>query len=124
MQPLHVQTTCPVHAALSHEKSIQAPYLGICSNLDCLCQVFERFLLGDTLEECYEAVAEVANRWLDMLDTQVVKFDMRQHVCDVHNPLDASCIVIDQCAFFNQQVLLHAHCTTTGSVDPNFSMGL
>ena len=34
-------------------------------------QVFERFLLGDTLEECYEAVAEVANRWLDMLDTQV-----------------------------------------------------
>ena len=34
-------------------------------------KVFERFLLGDTLEECYEAVAEVANRWLDMLDTQV-----------------------------------------------------
>ena len=33
--------------------------------------MFERFLLGDTLEECYEAVAEVANRWLDMLDTQV-----------------------------------------------------
>lgn len=33
-------------------------------------QVFERFLLGDSLEECYDAVAEVANRWLDMLDTQ------------------------------------------------------
>ena len=37
----------------------------------CGLKVFERFLLGDTLEECYEAVAEVANRWLDMLDTQV-----------------------------------------------------
>ena len=36
-----------------------------------LPQVFERFLLGETLEECYDAVAEVANRWLDMLDTQV-----------------------------------------------------
>ena len=34
-------------------------------------QVFERFLLGDSLQECYDAVAEVANRWLDMLDTQV-----------------------------------------------------
>lgn len=33
--------------------------------------MFERFLLGETLEECYDAVAEVANRWLDMLDTQV-----------------------------------------------------
>ncbi len=32
--------------------------------------MFERFLLGDSLEECYDAVAEVANRWLDMLDTQ------------------------------------------------------
>ena len=37
----------------------------------CAVQVFERFLLGDSLEECYDAVAEVANRWLDMLDTQV-----------------------------------------------------
>ncbi|DBA81285.1 TPA: hypothetical protein ACH3X2_006902 [Trebouxia sp. C0005] len=35
-------------------------------------EVFERFLLGDSLEECYDAVAEVANRWLDMLDTQGV----------------------------------------------------
>ena len=36
--------------------------------------MFERFLLGDSLEECYDAVAEVANRWLDMLDTQASMF--------------------------------------------------
>ena len=34
-------------------------------------QVFEQFLAGDTLEECYAAVASVADRWLDLLDTQV-----------------------------------------------------
>lgn len=33
-------------------------------------EVFDQFLLGTTLEECYQAVAAVANRWLDMLDTQ------------------------------------------------------
>lgn len=32
-------------------------------------EVFGCFLYGDTLEECYGAVAQVANRWLDMLDT-------------------------------------------------------
>lgn len=30
-------------------------------------QIFEKFLLGITLEECYAAVAEVADRWLDVL---------------------------------------------------------
>lgn len=34
-------------------------------------EVFDQFLKGDTLEECYAAVAAVANRWLDMLDTKV-----------------------------------------------------
>ena len=34
-------------------------------------EVFEQFLAGNTLEECYQAVAAVANRWLDLLDTQV-----------------------------------------------------
>lgn len=34
-------------------------------------EVFDRFLLGQTLEECYDAVAAVANRWLDLLDTKV-----------------------------------------------------
>lgn len=33
--------------------------------------MFEQFLAGDTLEECYAAVAAVADRWLDLLDTQV-----------------------------------------------------
>ncbi|TBU48980.1 hypothetical protein BD309DRAFT_883522 [Dichomitus squalens] len=30
-------------------------------------QIFEKFLLGTTLEECYAAVAEVADRWLNVL---------------------------------------------------------
>ena len=35
-------------------------------------EVFDKFLLGATLGECYQAVASVANRWLDMLDTKGV----------------------------------------------------
>ncbi|KAJ3675811.1 hypothetical protein LUZ60_004853 [Juncus effusus] len=35
-------------------------------------EVFDKFLHGSTLEECYGAVASVANRWLDMLDNQGV----------------------------------------------------
>lgn len=34
-------------------------------------QVFEKFLNGTTLQECYEAVAAVANHWLDLLHSQV-----------------------------------------------------
>ncbi|GLC51172.1 hypothetical protein PLESTB_000473800 [Pleodorina starrii] len=33
-------------------------------------EVFEQFLAGVSLEECYCAVAAVANRWLDLLDTR------------------------------------------------------
>eukprot|EP00873_Tetraselmis_striata_P038899 jgi/Tetstr1/459163/TSEL_004609.t1 len=33
-------------------------------------EVFSQFLEGTSLEECYTAVAKVADRWLDMLDTQ------------------------------------------------------
>lgn len=33
-------------------------------------EVFEQFLGGGSLEECYHCVAAVANRWLDMLDTR------------------------------------------------------
>ncbi|MQL76823.1 hypothetical protein Taro_009221 [Colocasia esculenta] len=33
-------------------------------------EVFDKFLYGSTLEECYSAVAAVANRWLDLLDNQ------------------------------------------------------
>ena len=37
-------------------------------------QVFDQFLEGDTLEACYDAVADVANNWLDVLDTKVSIF--------------------------------------------------
>ena len=33
-------------------------------------EVFGAFLKGDTLEGCYAAVAGIANRWLDMLETR------------------------------------------------------
>lgn len=33
-------------------------------------QVFERFLDGDTLKECYACVADVANHWIDVIDTR------------------------------------------------------
>ncbi|KAK3232982.1 hypothetical protein CYMTET_56694, partial [Cymbomonas tetramitiformis] len=35
-------------------------------------EVFGHFLDGSTLEDCYGAVAAIANRWLDMLDTEGV----------------------------------------------------
>ena len=35
-------------------------------------EVFGAFLLGDSLETCYGAVAAIANRWLDMLETRGV----------------------------------------------------
>ncbi len=33
--------------------------------------VFEAFLNGSTLEECYDAVARIADYWLDVLYSQV-----------------------------------------------------
>lgn len=33
-------------------------------------QIFEKFLLGSTTEECYAAVAQVADQWLDVLFTK------------------------------------------------------
>lgn len=33
-------------------------------------QIFSKFLLGTTTEECYAAVAEVANQWLDILQSK------------------------------------------------------
>jgi DNA polymerase epsilon subunit 1 len=38
-------------------------------------QVFEQFLSGKTLQECYEAVGSVANQWLDVLDEKGVSMD-------------------------------------------------
>ncbi len=34
-------------------------------------QVFDHFLDGETLEGCYGAVGQVADYWLNVLDTQV-----------------------------------------------------
>jgi DNA polymerase epsilon subunit 1 len=33
-------------------------------------QVFEHFLDGNTLKECYDCVANVANHWIDVIDTR------------------------------------------------------
>lgn len=33
-------------------------------------QVFEQFLAGSSLRDCYDSVAAVANQWLDVLDSQ------------------------------------------------------
>lgn len=38
-------------------------------------QVFERFLDGDGLKECYDSVAEIANHWLDVIDTRGESLD-------------------------------------------------
>jgi DNA polymerase epsilon subunit 1 len=38
-------------------------------------QVFERFLDGDTLIECYDSVAEIANHWIDVIDTRGESLD-------------------------------------------------
>ena len=36
-------------------------------------QIFDCFLEGDTLAACYESVAHVANRWLDVLDSKGIE---------------------------------------------------
>jgi len=38
-------------------------------------QLFEKFLLGSTLEECYAAVAQVADQWLDVLFSKAVSLE-------------------------------------------------
>eukprot|EP00559_Dactyliosolen_fragilissimus_P002000 CAMPEP_0184866268 /NCGR_PEP_ID=MMETSP0580-20130426/21602_1 /TAXON_ID=1118495 /ORGANISM="Dactyliosolen fragilissimus" /LENGTH=2479 /DNA_ID=CAMNT_0027365857 /DNA_START=100 /DNA_END=7536 /DNA_ORIENTATION=+ len=43
-------------------------------------QVFERFLDGSNLEECYSSVADIANHWIDVLDTQGEMLDTEELV--------------------------------------------
>ena len=38
-------------------------------------QVFERFLDGNSLVECYDSVAEIANHWIDVIDTRGESLD-------------------------------------------------
>ena len=41
-------------------------------------QIFERFLDGNSLIECYDSVAEVANHWIDVLDTRGESLDTEE----------------------------------------------
>jgi len=41
-------------------------------------QVFEHFLDGASLEDCYGSVAEIANHWMDVLDTQGESLDTEE----------------------------------------------
>ena len=43
-------------------------------------QIFQRFLDGTTLVECYASVAEVANHWIDVLDTQGESLEIEELV--------------------------------------------
>ena len=46
-------------------------------------QVFDQFLKGSTLHDCYEAVGSVGNQWLDVLDSQGVDMaDEELMVCE------------------------------------------
>ena len=38
-------------------------------------QVFEHFLDGESLADCYDSVAEIANHWIDVLDTRGESLD-------------------------------------------------
>ena len=46
--------------------------------------VFEAFLNGSTLEECYSSVARVADYWLDVLYSQVCQQVRVCHVTLLH----------------------------------------
>ena len=43
-------------------------------------EVFDHFLQGETLEQCYASVASVANRWLDLLDTRGLDLKVAKQV--------------------------------------------
>jgi len=38
-------------------------------------EIFKHFLDGDSLDTCYDAVAQIANHWLDVIDTQGESLD-------------------------------------------------
>ncbi len=67
--------------------------------------MFERFLLGDSLEECYDAVAEVANRWLDMLDTQASMITLSLSATNPDDSLHVQCIVLTLAHCSNMQII-------------------
>ena len=71
MQYLSIFYMGPALLESGHSASVRVA-AGRLSKVPVSWQVFEQFLAGDTLEECYAAVASVADRWLDLLDTQVL----------------------------------------------------
>ena len=67
-------------------------------------EVFEQFLEGQTLDECYKAVAAVANRWLDLLDTQVLS-ELRTDEFVTRIPVRATLAIVGRvfgCAYHLQ----------------------
>lgn len=51
-------------------------------------QVFDRFLDGTSLEECYDSVANVANHWMDVIDTRGEKLsdhELMDLICENRN---------------------------------------
>lgn len=58
------------------------PHVGI---LFVQAELFDKFLHGSTLEECYSAVASVANRWLDLLDVCKSLLGLRIKIASLKN---------------------------------------
>jgi DNA polymerase epsilon subunit 1 len=51
-------------------------------------QVFDRFLDGTSLEECYASVANIANHWMDVIDTRGSKLsddELMELICENRN---------------------------------------
>ena len=63
-------------------------------------EVFDKFLHGSTLEECYAAVASVANRWLDLLD---VSYNAAVTLRFLNNWLTFSVYVVNSFCFCQNQ---------------------
>lgn len=51
-------------------------------------EVFDHFLQGSGLSGCYDAVASVADRWLDLLDTRGM--DLKASASPIPSPLPPS----------------------------------
>jgi DNA polymerase epsilon subunit 1 len=60
-------------------------------------EVFDHFLKGSSLQACYEAVAAVANRWLDLIDTRGI--DLKVMQCPVFKCTEGSFEPSPHCTF-------------------------
>lgn len=73
--PLCTRQRPTPHAPLSHALLLLLPPRPPSPLSPIPEQVFEMFLNGQSLGECYASVAEVANHWLDVLDSRGVDLD-------------------------------------------------